>query len=174
MHRFILIGLRATGKSSVGRAIARLGGGTALDLDDAVALAVGSCSARDAFTTLGEAAFRALEAAALRDAIDRGGHAVIALGGGTPTAPGCEALLEDARRAGWRIILLDAPDDVLAQRIRAAPGTRPSLTGAEPDAEVAQVRERRWATYCRLADLVVETDDGTPSSIAQRIIDSAG
>ncbi|MFZ9688543.1 MAG: hypothetical protein ACO3DS_01760 [Phycisphaerales bacterium] len=41
MHRFILIGLRATGKSSVGRAIARLGGGTAVDLDDAVALAAG-------------------------------------------------------------------------------------------------------------------------------------
>lgn len=172
MPRLILIGLRATGKSSVGKAIARLSGGTFLDLDDAVAAAAGSCSAHDAFVTLGETGFRALEAAALGDALAEGSHTVIALGGGTPTAPGAEDLLAGARAAGWRIILLDAPDEVLAQRIRQAPGTRPSLTGAAPDDEIAAIRARRWPTFGRLADAVLATGTRNPSEIAQDILSS--
>jgi len=172
MQRFILIGLRATGKSSVGRAIARLSGGTFLDLDDAVALAAGSCSAHDAFVALGEPAFRALEVAALDDALRTGTHTVIALGGGTPMAPGAHAMIEAARASGWRIILLDAPDELLSERIRTSPGTRPSLTGAAPDQEVTEIRARRWPTFERLSDLVVSTDALNPSEIAQGIVSS--
>ncbi|MEY4832762.1 MAG: hypothetical protein RL527_975 [Planctomycetota bacterium] len=174
MHRFILIGLRATGKSSVGRAIARLSGGTFLDLDDAVAVAAGSCSAHDAFVALGEPAFRALESAALGDALQSASYTVIALGGGTPTAPGALDLLRRARTGGWKVILLDAPDDVLAQRIRQSPGTRPSLTGAAPDQEVAAIRERRWPIFERLADLTVATGTRNPSEIAQGIVSTIG
>lgn len=170
MHRIILIGLRATGKSSIGREVARMIGGSFLDLDDAVAAASGACSVQDAFVALGEQAFRAVEAAALRYALDDASHAVIALGGGTPLAPGAEAMLDAARSRGWRIILLDAPDDVLADRIRQAPGTRPSLTGDAPDREVAAIRARRWPTFERLADAVVVTDERTPSELAQGIV----
>ncbi|MBM4051953.1 MAG: hypothetical protein FJ270_04305 [Planctomycetes bacterium] len=173
MQRIILIGLRATGKSSVGREIARLSGGTFLDLDDAVAGAAGFRSAHDAFVALGEAAYRALEATTLRDALKPASLTVIALGGGTPMAPGAEAVLESARTGGWTVILLDAPDEVLAGRIRQAPGTRPSLTGALPDQEVAAVRARRWAAFERLADAVVATDTRNPTEIAQGILDSA-
>ncbi len=174
MHRFILIGLRATGKSSVGRQIARLSGGTFLDLDDAVSAAAGSCSAHDAFISLGEPAFRTLEAAALADALRTALHTVIALGGGTPTAPGAVELLERARTDGWKVILLDAPDDVLAQRIRQSPGTRPSLTGAAPDQELAAIRERRWPLFERLADVTVATGTSHPSEIAQGIVSTIG
>jgi shikimate kinase len=170
MQRFILIGLRATGKSSVGRAIARLSGGTFLDLDDAVAAAAGSCSAHDAFVALGEPAFRALEVAALDDALRTGAQTVIALGGGTPMAPGAHAIIEAARASGWRVILLDAPDEVLGARIRQSPSTRPSLTGAAPDQEVTEIRARRWPTFERLADLVVSTDTLNPSELAQGIV----
>lgn len=170
MQRFILIGLRGTGKSSVGRAIARLSGGTFLDLDDAVALAAGSCSAHDAFVSLGEPAFRALEAAALADALRATAHTVIALGGGTPMAPGARAMIDAARGSGWRVMLLDAPDEVLGERIRQSPGTRPSLTGAAPDREVSEIRARRWPTLEGLADAIVATDGRTPSEIAQGIV----
>lgn len=172
MQRFILIGLRATGKSTVGRAIARLSGGRFLDLDEAVAVAAGSCHAHDAFIALGEAGFRALEAAALADALAVGSHTVIALGGGTPMAPGAEALLSRARADGWKVILLDAPDEVLARRIAQSPGTRPSLTGAPPDQEVPHVRTLRWSAYERLADAIIPTDSGDPSTIAQGIMAS--
>jgi shikimate kinase len=174
MQRFILIGLRATGKSSVGRAVARLLGGTFLDLDDAVSAAAGSCSAHDAFIALGEPAFRALEVAVLNDALCTGTSTVIALGGGTPMAPGACAMIEDARRSGWRIILLDAPDEVLSDRIRQSPGTRPSLTGTPPDREVTEIRTRRWSTFVRLADEVVSTDARNPSEIAQSIVSATG
>lgn len=170
MQRLILIGLRATGKSSVGAEVARLSGGTFLDLDDAVASAAGSCSAHDAFVALGEPAFRALEAAALDEALRTCAHTVIALGGGTPMAPGAHAMIEAARASGWRVILLDAPDEVLGERIRKAPGTRPSLTGAAPDREVMEIRARRWSTFQRLADLVVSTDSLEPREIAQGIV----
>ena len=70
MHRIILIGLRATGKSSIGREVARMVGGSFLDLDDAVAAASGACSVQDAFMALGEQAFRAVEAAALIGRLD--------------------------------------------------------------------------------------------------------
>ncbi len=174
MQRFILIGLRATGKSSVGRAIARLSGGAFLDLDDAVAAAAGSCSAHDAFIALGEPAFRALEVAALDDALRTGASTVIALGGGTPMAPGAQTMIRSARASGWRIILLDAPDEVLGERIRQAPGTRPSLTGAAPDREVAEIRARRWPTFVQLADAIVSTDTRNPSEIAQSVVSATG
>ncbi|MBM4110042.1 MAG: shikimate kinase [Phycisphaerae bacterium] len=174
MHRIILIGLRATGKSSVGRELVRLCGGTFLDLDDAVSQAAGASSAHEAFVSLGEPAFRTLEARALADALRSPSISVIALGGGTPMAPGAEATLRTARADGWRIVLLNATDEVLAERIRRSPGTRPSLTGALPDQEVAQIRTRRWSTYESLAETVVDTGARNPSEIAQGIVSAIG
>lgn len=173
MPRFILIGLRASGKTSVGKCLARLSHGRFVDLDDCVAAAAGACSAGDAFNALGERGFRALEEAALRATLAQDGLHVLALGGGTPIAPGAHELIAAARRDGWTVVLLDAPDAVLGERIRAAGTCRPSLTGAAPDAEVAAVRLARWSAFTPLADLAVDTSSASPEQLAHSIVSAS-
>jgi shikimate kinase len=92
---------------------------------------------------------------------------VIALGGGTPTAPGARELLERARAEGRvRVVLLEAPPAVLGARLAIAPGDRPLLMGANFAEEAALLADRRMPLYRTLADAVVSTSAGTAESLA--------
>src|SRR5262245_38355040 len=97
----ILMGLRGSGKTTVGKLVARRLGdeGQFVDLDDLVAEAgaalVGrKTTAGEVLRTQGEPAFRALEYATLRLAAAHR-PAVLSLGGGTPTHPPSNAFLRD-------------------------------------------------------------------------------
>jgi shikimate kinase len=149
----VLIGLRASGKSTVGAALAAALGTGFIDLDDRTRDALGAATVREAFERCGEPSFRAAEARVLTEVL--GGTAcVVALGGGTPTAPGAGALLERARSEGRALIVfLDPPDETLAARLTAHQGDRPSLTGRGVVEEVAEIAERRRPLYAALADL---------------------
>jgi len=150
----LLIGLRASGKSTLGRALARALGGVAfVDLDDRTRAALGAPAVRAAFEHAGESGFRAAEAAELRRALAEPSQ-VLALGGGTPTAPGAEALIAEARREGRAfVVFLDLPVEVLAERLRAHEGDRPSLTGRGVVAEIVDLALARRPRYAALADL---------------------
>ena len=155
----VLIGLRASGKSTLGVQLAARTGRAFLDLDERTRLDLGAHTVREAFEERGQAAFRAAEARALRAVIgevNRGSPGIIALGGGTPTAPGAEALLRAWQREGATLVYLRAPAAVLAKRLRAALGDRPSLTGADPIDEIEAVLAQRDALYMALADAVVD------------------
>lgn len=174
MHRIILIGLRASGKSSVGREVARLLGTRFTDLDDLVAQAARCANAGEAFQSLGERAFRTVEATELGALLKRDEGGVVALGGGTPTAPGCEAMLGDAAGRGWTIVLLDADDRCLGDRIALDGDSRPSVTGARPADEVAALRSARWPTLARLAHSTVVTAGRSVAQSAQAVVSGGG
>lgn len=167
----ILIGLRAAGKSTVGRRLAALMEREFFELDDATARRAGHASAGDALRTLGQEAFREHEAAALKDLLDRAGvPTVAALGGGTPTAPGATAMLAEAQKDGRAVILyLSVPADRLTARLMTAPGDRPSLTGAEMTAEVHTLYRQRHDLYQSLADHVVLAKHNDPALTAESI-----
>jgi shikimate kinase len=118
---------------------------------------------------VGEPAFRAAECAALEHALahDASTGAVIALGGGTPTAPGARELIERARTEGRiRVVLLEAPPAVLGSRLSLAPGDRPLLVGADFGQEAVMLAERRLPLYRALADATVSTAAGTSDALA--------
>jgi shikimate kinase len=166
----VLIGLRGSGKTTLGRLLAARRAVPFVDLDDRTVAASGHPSVSAMFRTLGEPAFRRAECAALEAVLERDAAAgsVIALGGGTPTAPVARALLEAARDAGRiRIILLEAPPAVLGARLAVAPGDRPLLVGADFAEESEILAARRMPGYRTLAQATVITAGPTEASLAE-------
>lgn len=151
----ILIGLRGSGKSTLGRALAARLRLDFLDLDDLTAEALGFRTAGEAFAGAGESAFRRAETQALQNLLGRSFRGVLALGGGTPTAPGASDLLGPPSS----IVYLRAQPGTL--RARLAPtdhASRPSLTGAPMLDEIDAVFARRDPLYQRLARATIDTD----------------
>lgn len=152
----LLIGLRGSGKSTVARALALRQHRAFFDLDEITPTLLGCTSVADAWSSHGEAAFRGAESRALSQTLGAQRGAIIALGGGGPTAPGAAELIERETRAGRaRVVYLRCSPELLAQRLRSIPGgpgaSRPSLTGADPIEEIATIYAQRDPLYQRLA-----------------------
>ena len=166
----VLIGLRGSGKTTLGRLLAARREVPFVDLDDRTIAAAGHASVSAMFRAVGEPAFRQAERAALESALagDAAAGSVIALGGGTPTAPGAREMLAAARDAGWiRIVLLEAPPTVLGARLSVAPGDRPLLIGADFAEEATLLAGRRMPAYRALAQATVTTARPTADSLAE-------
>jgi shikimate kinase len=173
----LLLGLRGAGKSTLGPGLARALGLGFLDLD-ALTSAVLGMSPAEALRTLGEPAFRDGEHQALAQALVSPAS-VIALGGGTPTHPPCEALIRTLRQpadgaaASVRTLYLHAPPAELRARLAQTDlAKRPGLTGADPLAEIDALYARRDGLYRDLADAVVEVA-GDSGPAAQRLLAAA-
>ncbi|MDX2114317.1 MAG: shikimate kinase [Planctomycetota bacterium] len=160
----ILIGLRASGKSTLARALAAAQQLPCADLDHLTAAELGHDSVRAAWAAVGEPAFRIAETRALARALETPGDLVLALGGGTPTAPGAAELLRAARDAGHAVIvyLRCTPDELRRRLAAAGPAAladRPSLTGAAPLDEIESVFRARDSLYSSLASRTLEGID---------------
>jgi len=155
MH-ILLMGPRACGKTEVGRRLAAAVGLPFVDLDDVALARFDESSVSAVWTEHGEAAWRAAETLAFEQTLERQ-DAVIALGGGTPMIPVARDRIERVRQTGGAVtVYLQCPVGVLAQRLRADAGDRPSLTGEEVAEEIQAVLREREPTYSRLADTVVD------------------
>lgn len=164
------MGLRGSGKSTVGPLIAgRLGVGF-VDLDHITPGILGFASAADALRDRGVAAFRDAERAALDDPRVLGAG-VIALGGGTPTHPASQAELRRRAATGDTLVYLRASVETLRDRLAQTDlATRPSLTGASPLDEVAHLWTQRDPLYRLLATNVIEVDRLTDAQVASRVL----
>jgi shikimate kinase len=153
----ILIGLRGSGKTTIGRALAERLGVQLCDLDDVTVRALGASSVPEAFRARGEKGFRDAEVKSLAEALSaRSG--VLALGGGTPMAPGALELIRAAQGAGARVVYLRGTAATLRARLEGKTENRPSLTGADPLIEIDAVRAKRDPVYLQVADDVVNVD----------------
>jgi shikimate kinase len=146
-----LIGPMGTGKTVVGRQLARALGMAFFD-SDAQLEADAGVSIPYIFETQGEAAFRVRETAVLAQLAPRG-PAVIATGGGAILAAENRALL----RATGTVIYLDTSVSQQLQRVNGGRG-RPLLRGADLAARLEELRHQREPLYRELADVTVCTD----------------
>ncbi len=153
----LLIGLRGSGKSTLGRELAIALGRPLIDLDEQTARSLNHPTAGDAFRTEGEPRFRLAEAAALARATETPAQ-VIALGGGTPTAPGASDFLSLCRAAGtaWVAYLHADPRPLRARLAHTDIAARPALLGGDPLDEIERVYAARDGLYRSLADVVIE------------------
>jgi len=149
----VLVGLSGSGKSTIGRSLARVLGRPFVDTDELIAReGPGEGDAGARLRSLGEATFRAAETRAIGQAVAVGG-AVVATGGG--------ALDDPLNR--WRlwehgdVVWLDAPDAALLERVAGDPVKRPLLE-TDPVEAMAILRVQREPFY-RAADVTV---DATP------------
>lgn len=167
MTAVALVGARGAGKSTVGPLVARALGRRFVDLDVEVERLAGA-PAREVFARQGEAAYRALEARALRAALDADPAAVVALGGGAVTHEPCRELL----RARARVVHLAAPAEVLAARVEADPRShalRPPLRPGGPLAEARALLAERDPLYRALAEVVVDAR-GSVDEVVRAIV----
>lgn len=160
----LLMGLRGSGKTTLAPLIAKQLNRPWLDLDietlaELCASGKPAQTVTEAWHTYGEPTFRAAETKALARVL-RNDNQVIALGGGTPTAPGAADLLRAEKHAGRaKIIYLRASAATLRERLAATDmGTRPSLTGASPLDEIEAVLATRDPLFRSLSDRTIEVD----------------
>ena len=146
----VLTGLRGSGKSTIGRVLARLLGYGFRDTDKDIVRRAGM-SINDIVAQHGWAHFRALERQVVA-AVARLHKHVIAVGGGAlMDADNARIIKENSV-----VVLLVCDLPVLAARI-ARHSHRPSLTGQGPaEAEIAQVWEERRERYHAVADLAYD------------------
>ena len=132
-----LVGMMGSGKSTAGRHLAEALGYRFIDADSTLEQAAGR-SIAEIFASDGEPGFRDLEAAVLNQ-IASWHSLVVATGGGVVTRPQNWGQL----RQGV-VIWLDAPNDLLLQRLAADPTPRPLMASPKPAERLeALLAERR-------------------------------
>ena len=155
-----IVGYMGSGKTTVGRALARALGCEFVDLDRAVVKRAGR-RIPEIFAESGEDHFRSLEHQTLLDALEGHSRSVIACGGGVVVRHDNRALLREVAT-----VFLREDTKVLYERTRGA--------GRPLRAASREEFERRYAErlplYREVADLEVEVGGRPPAAVAEEVI----
>ncbi len=158
----ILVGLMGAGKTSVGKALARILGKTFVDSDQELERATG-VKIPLIFEIEGEAGFRVRESKMLAELVQLD-NIVLATGGGAVLAKENRDLLA----ARGTVIYLRAPVRSLIKRTRRD-RSRPLLQVPDPAAKLTALYEQRDPLYREVAHLVVDTGDQSVRVLAGQI-----
>lgn len=161
-RRLVLTGFMGTGKSSVGRLLARRLGWEFVDTDALIEARCGR-TIPELFAEKGEVAFRAWEAAVAQELAQETGL-VIATGGGMMLNETNAAALSHESLV---ICLTAAPETILA-RVQALPGQRPLLNTADPLTRIRQLLEERATRYNRWPQ--VDTTSLSAEQVMEEIV----
>ncbi|MEI6601609.1 MAG: shikimate kinase [Burkholderiales bacterium] len=149
-----LIGLPGSGKSTVGRQLARRLGRAFVDSDHVIEERLG-CSIREYFEREGEDRFRDVEEAVIDELTQQDGG-VLSTGGGSVLRPNNRLHL---RERGQVVYLKSNPDE-LFRRLRHDVN-RPLLQVADPLTRLRELHAARDPLYRETAHFIIET--GRPS-----------
>ncbi|CKN29525.1 shikimate kinase [Mycobacterium tuberculosis] len=158
----VLVGLPGSGKSTIGRRLAKALGVGLLDTDVAIEQRTGR-SIADIFATDGEQEFRRIEEDVVRAALaDHDG--VLSLGGGAVTSPGVRAAL-----AGHTVVYLEIS---AAEGVRRTGGhtVRPLLAGPDRAEKYRALMAKRAPLYRRVATMRVDTNRRNPGAVVRHIL----
>lgn len=154
-NNVFLVGLRGSGKTTLGRMLAKRLGAAFVDTDQAVVRKTG-VSIAEIVASRGWETFRSMESEALRDVCAQHGQ-VVATGGGIVLDPANRDLLE---KSGV-VIYLMADIATLAVRLAENPlaQQRPPLSGQTPQQELSRCLRERGPLYMCLADHVLRVEN---------------
>ncbi|MHC4179138.1 MAG: shikimate kinase [Planctomycetota bacterium] len=164
----ILIGYRATGKTTLARLLAGRLGWDWIDADVEIERRVGKSIAR-IFAEEGEPAFRDIEAEVIAG-LCRRDRLVLAAGGGAPMRQESRRAMRDSGKVVW---LVARPETILTRMSDDAttPGRRPNLTDRGPLEEITHLLARREPIYRESAHMVVDTEGKTPERLVAEILE---
>ena len=163
VRHVVLIGLSGSGKTTVGRLLAERLRRPFVDTDALIEASAGE-TIPHIFETRGEPAFRDLEHAAVQQAV-AAAPSVIATGGGAPVPERNRLLLWESNLVVW----LDAPPEVLVERVGAHGAGRPLLASdGGAGARLAQLHAQRAPVYA-LAHARIATHGQAPDQVAEQI-----
>ena len=158
----VLIGLPGSGKSTIGRRLAKAMGCELLDTDAAIEERTGRTIA-DIFATEGEQEFRRIEEQVIREALDSH-DGILSLGGGAVTTDGVRAAL-----AGHTVVYLEIS---AAEGVRRTSGStvRPLLAGPDRAEKYRELMTARVPLYRRVATIRVNTNRRNPGAVVRHIV----
>lgn len=156
-----LIGMMGSGKTTLGKRLARAWGWEFVDLDREIERRTGVTIAT-IFEIEGEAGFRQREAQQLAEVMGQPGR-VVATGGGVVLHPLNRARLLSVRS----VVYLRADAELLYARTRCDK-SRPLLQVSDPLATLRTLVVRRDPLYREVADLIVEAG-GDPAALVQAL-----
>jgi shikimate kinase/3-dehydroquinate synthase len=185
MTHLVLTGFMGTGKTSVGREVARRMGRRFVDMDTEIEARAGKPIPR-IFAEDGEGAFRQMEAELCKElsegllerpwgfrktpGVSKGSSLVIATGGGALLDPANRARMMDS---GTVICLTCDADEILRRVNGSGDADRPLLDVADPRAEIERLLAARQVAY-RAIPWQIDTTALTVDQVAARVIEIAG
>jgi len=163
-ENIILIGPMGSGKTSTGRILAKEMRFDFLDTDEEVVKRTG-VSIAYIFDVEGETGFRQREHQALMKYLDND-NIVIATGGGIITHDKSRVII----RAHNRVVYLKTSIEQQIARTTAS-DKRPLLIDTDPASKLRELMLTREPLYEEISDIMIDTNERTPSEIAHEIID---
>jgi shikimate kinase len=159
----ILIGPPGSGKSTIGKALARKTGQSFTDTDSVIELRTGN-SISQIFVDKGEPWFRQLEAEVLEEELGKL-EGILSLGGGAPLSETAQNLLQKVSVAK---IYLDVSLATAAPRV-GFNRDRPLLLN-NPRGAWQELMEKRRPIYEAIATHIVKVDERAPKDIVDEIV----
>jgi shikimate kinase len=158
----VLVGLPGSGKSTIGRRLAKALNVAMLDTDAAIEEQTGRGIA-DIFAADGEKEFRRIEEDVIRAALAEH-DGVLSLGGGAVTSPGVRAAL-----AGHTVVYLEI---TAAEGVRRTGGNtvRPLLAGPDRAEKFRALMSQRVPLYRQVATVRVNTNRRNPGAVVRYIV----
>ncbi len=159
----VLVGLPGSGKSTVGRALARRLGLVCLDSDHEIEVGLG-CSIVAYFAEQGEAAFRDIEQSVIDELSQRQG-VVLSTGGGAVLRP----LNRQRLHQRGTVVYLRSSPEQLFKRLRHDT-KRPLLQVADPLQRLRELYAERDPLYRECAHYVIDTHGATLPMLVNRVL----
>jgi shikimate kinase len=163
VRNLVLVGFMGSGKSSVGREIARRWAFRFIDTDTTIRHKYRK-SIPDIFATFGEPFFRDEENKALQE-LQASQEAVIATGGGIILQPRNHPLLRTLGVVVW----LTASEETIWERV-SRNQNRPLLRTNDPRTTIRNLMSARYPLYDAVADITVETTGLTHQEVADQAV----
>ncbi len=173
-RHLVLVGMMGSGKSSVGRKLARRLGRRFVDCDTEIERRTGRTVA-EIFSVDGEDAFRRLESEVLATVLAAEEPSVVATGGGAVIRPPNRELM---RRHGTVIWLRASPAELAHRMTARSSARRPLLAGSEGDptaleARLAELSAAREVAYHQVAHDIINVDGQPVTEIVDRLVELA-
>jgi len=160
----ILVGMMGSGKTTVGKSLARYLGKTFVDSDAEITKRTG-VTISHIFDVEGEDGFRLRETAAITD-LAGSSNMVLATGGGAVLAAQNREMLQQ----NGIIVYLKANARELWQRTRHS-SHRPLLQNTEPYAKLKELLLQRDPLYQQIADIVIQTGKQSAHVLMLKLVD---
>jgi shikimate kinase len=166
MKNIYLIGFMGSGKSTVGKLLARRLKRRFCDTDEMVEAKAGR-SIAEIFAEWGETYFRKLECQVIKEVAQKSGQ-VVALGGGAPLSEENRQIISST---GTTVYLQTAAETLFA-RLKEE-NSRPLLGRFEGHERLERIRSllRLREPYYKQAELIVECQNRTPEALVEKILE---
>lgn len=190
--RIILIGYRATGKTTLAVKLGKILGWPSLDTDPLIEEVAGEeeisqdviqariskveliekkagKSISQIFAEHGEAYFRELEAQVVAEVLRETAPLVLATGGGVPLRADSRKLL---RKSGVVFWLQAFPKTIYARinKDKTSQGRRPALTNLSPIREIEEMLKKRDSAYRSTAHYILDTENLNLDQLCERVL----